>query len=319
MAMPAIQALREEYVDAHITLLTKTHLGDLWRLHTVADNIIELGPGHAGTLDAVSRVRKGAFDIAYVMPNSFRSALIPFRGGVPKRKGMSGHSRAFMLNDVVPRSDALADQHQAWEYLSIVNLSPNDTTELRPDLKIEDSARESIRHLGVDFDAPVRIALMPGAAYGDAKRWPVDSFGEVAETLVEHTHGQILLMGTRNEADACASIVAHLPNNALSLAGRTTIPELAAALESCSLAIANDSGGMHLAAGVQTPVVGIYGITDPVKTGPMGHGHQIVLKEGVARSRDLQRSSERASAALAAITPEQVVAAALSILNGQSH
>jgi ADP-heptose:LPS heptosyltransferase len=124
MAMPAIQALREEYVDAHITLLTKTHLGDLWRLHTVADNIIELGPGHAGTLDAVSRVRKGAFDIAYVMPNSFRSALIPFMGGVPKRKGMSGHSRAFMLNDVVPRSDALADQHQAWEYLSIVNLSP---------------------------------------------------------------------------------------------------------------------------------------------------------------------------------------------------
>ncbi|MFT5472829.1 MAG: heptosyltransferase-2 [Candidatus Promineifilaceae bacterium] len=319
MAMPAIQALRDEYVDAHITVLTKAHLGDLWRLHTVADSIIEFGPGHAGTLEAVSRVRQGAFDVAYVMPNSFRSALIPFMGGVPKRTGLSGHSRAFMLNDVVRRADALADQHQAWEYLAIVNLSPNDATELRPHLKIEDSARESIQHLGVDFEAPVRIAVMPGAAYGDAKRWPVESFCEVAEALVEKTHGQILLLGTRNEAEACASIVTRLPNNALSLAGRTTIPELAAALDSCALAIANDSGGMHLAAGVRTPVVGIYGITDPAKTGPMGQGHQIVLKDGVVRSRDLQRSSERALAALAAITPEQVVTAALSILNGQSR
>ena len=133
--------------------------------------------------------------------------------------------------------------------------------------------------------------------------------------MVEERDCQVVLLGTRSEQDSCAYIADHFPEHTLNLAGRTSLEELAATLGACTLAIANDSGGMHLAAAVGTPVVGIYGITDPEKTGPLGPANRTIFDPNVVRSRDLARQSALANATLSAIHPERVLQAVHDILN----
>ena len=96
----------------------------------------------------------------------------------------------------------------------------------------------------------------------------------------------------------------------MSLGGQTSIAELVSLLGNCRLAVTNDSGGMHLAAASGTPVVAVFGITDPATTGPLGKGHQIIRADGAAASRDVPRDSAKAREALASIRPETVLEAA---------
>ena len=315
MAMPALQALRDEYVDAHLAVLTKGHLAALWGMHAAPDELISLDPGNAGMFSAITKVKEGSFDRAFILPNSFRSGLIPYAARIPVRIGMKGHSRALMLTDIceAPRSDS--QRHQMWEYFSIAGVAPDAGVGFKGPLTVPRSAVDSVQRLGLSSQDRPRFALMPGAAYGASKRWPVEYFRELAQSLVEQSDGEIVLLGTRAEAESCASISDLLPNNALNLAGRTSLQELAAALVACSVCIANDSGGMHLAAAVGTPVVGIYGITDPEKTGPLGEPNRIIFDPDIQRSRDLERHSSAAESALRAISPARVLQAVDELTN----
>ncbi len=315
MAMPAMQALRNEYVDAHLVVLTKSHLKDLWGMHDAPDDVLGFPRGNRGTLSAVQQVKAGEFDRTFVLPNSFRAALIPQLAGVAERIGFAGHSRAYLLTDVREAPTDPERRHQMWEYFSILDLTAGGAFEtLTPELRVPAAATASIERLGVSRDAPHRVAIMPGAAHGESKRWPDGHFCDVAASLTEHLGAQIVLLGTQQEAEACAFIAERLPENTVNMAGRTSLAELAAALQACSATVANDSGGMHLAAAVGCPVVGIYGITDPARTGPLGSGNRIVSRDGVERSRDLASTSSRATAELSAIRPDIVLDAVNDIL-----
>jgi heptosyltransferase-2 len=288
----------------------------LWSATGDVDDSIVLEPGTWGTIKAVFAVTKGQFDAAFVFPNSFRSALVPFLAGVPLRRGVRGHSRAFMLTEVPkPSSAGEGSVHQSREYLGILGMdaglpfpSPPYLVPPRPDVSWAESATGMGRPGWL-------VAMMPGAARGPSKQWPADRFAQVGRRLVSEAGCRIAILGADPDSRVCEAVRQGIGPGAFSLCGRTTVLKLAAVLARCSCAVSNDSGGMHLAAAVGTPVVAVFGITDHTKTGPLGAGHRIVTDPGLARSRDVPSRSAMAEAALRAIDAGRVFDAVAAVVN----
>ncbi len=313
MSMPAIDLYKIKNPDAHVSVLMKKNMIPLWKMCNAVDDIIELEEGLTGTLRTAEKLSRLGFARSYVFPNSFRSALIPFMAGVPFRRGVAGHKRSIMLNSLVS-ADA-AGKHQSWEYAEILQVTKDDGELELPMLDYKpDGVKVRKKHLG-DFEAERSVVgIFPGAAYGPSKMWPAEYFISVGKKLTEDHKCHVLILGTDAERDVCMRVSEEIGDASVCLAGETTLPESALLLSDCSVVVCNDSGGMHLAAAVGTPLVAVYGITDPSKTGPMGKNHKVIQAEGVECNRDLDRDSPEAIEALKSIKPEEVYEAAVELL-----
>lgn len=310
MTMPALDALRRARPGAAITILVRPWLRPLWELFGRGVEIACLAEGAVGTCSAARSLAARAFRECYVFPNSFRSALIPFLARVPARVGATGHDRAWMLTRAVAAAPEPGREHQMFEYFRILGLPAEAAASIRaPLLRVPDALRDSWRSRLGERGAGGRpvVALLPGAARGPAKRWPSEWFAEAGRRLAQEDGALVLVLGSEAEREAAVMIESAAGASCVNLAGATTLPDLAAVLSLCSAVVANDSGGMHLAAAVGSRVVGIFGATDPRTTGPLGEGHRVLAAAGVERSRDVPRSSVEAEAALRAVTPGQVV------------
>lgn len=311
MAMPALQAYRRLHPAAHIALLVKPPLAGLWKLHAVPNQILILREGFRGTLDAVRALRAAAFDQAFVLPHSFRSSFIPWLARIPIRQGMPGHWRDAMLTSVVHPREERSGEHQAWEYMTLLCPEAGGTLD-HPALSLSSDAIETARTRLAGTAQPL-IGLIPGAARGPSKEWPTEHFIELGRALAKRHRAGLVVMGGPQEVALCTRVAEGIGRAAVSFAGKTNLPEWIALLKVCDTVVANDSGGMHLAAAVGTPVVALYGITDPSKTGPLGRACRI-LQQSTHRSRDVARDSAEARTALAAITPEQAFDAVTDLL-----
>ena len=314
MSMPAVQSYKRANPSCRITMLVKPYLAPLWRMHWSVDRIVELRWNFAGTLATARTVKHLEFDSAFVFPNSFRSALIPFLARVPARAGLAGHQRAWMLTSVVTPRDDTQRRHQSWEYLDIMGLSDGCGEPDPPRLSVSaEIVAEVGGRLGGSADDAL-VGLMPGAEYGPSKRWPPKYFVRVGRDLAKARGCRIIVFGRAKEIDVCSTVSEGIAEGTVNLAGQTSLPELTALLSLCRVVIANDSGGMHLAAAAGSKVVGIFGMTDPAKTGPMGAGHRLICLEGVHRSRDIRRDSRTAMESLRSIEPARVFRAAMELL-----
>jgi heptosyltransferase II len=317
MSMPAIETYRSANPSVKIAVLARPSLRALWEMHPAINKVVSLHHGMGGLIRSVQTLREDRASVAFVFPNSFRSALIPFLAGIPRRRGARGHHRSWLLTETVPKQGDEKHVHQAGEYAAILGSGRGDVQIAAPSLTVPESALQKIR---IEFERRLEgrrwIALMPGAARGPSKRWPAEHFSELCRMLVKDTGYAIVLLGSSEEfvlgrmmeeTVRCAGV--------LNLIGQTTLTELAAALKLCAVAVSNDSGGMHLATAVGTPVVAVFGMTDPARTGPMGAGNRVVTGGGgVHVSRDIQRHSRRARDCLRSIQPRCVFDAVTEIL-----
>lgn len=303
MTMPALQTFKKQHVAARVTLLIKSPLIPLWEMQHCVDEIMCLEQGLAGTWHTVKRVSERHFDAAYVLPHSFRSALIPFLAHVPDRIGMPGHSRDWMLSKLIRVERLMRRTHQAYEYMTMLVPGLRDVDLPAPLLAVPSRAMEQANEL-LPEKRPL-IGLIPGAARGPSKRWPIDHFIAAGRQLCDQLQAGVAVFGSPAERSLCEGICAGIGSDCVNLAGRTDLQVWAACLKTCDAVISNDSGGMHLAAAVGTYVVALYGMTDPSKTGPLGTCHTI-LQESDECDRDIRRSSKEAQDKLALILPETV-------------
>ncbi len=306
MAMPAVKRFRLNNPDAFIFMLAKPSVAPLWRMHDSVDEILELGAGNVATFAMARQLRSLKIAQAFILPNSFRSALIPFLACIPERRGTAFHARSLMVNDPVSfkTEKASGKLHQSLEYMKILcgeaqgDLSETGFHPPKPALLQELRLPQN--------DIPV--CIIPGAARGESKRWPF--FAEAAKLiLAENPAVRFIVTGAKAEADLCQAVANTIGDRAVSVAGRTGLSEFAALLGNCRLVICNDSGGMHLASAAGVPVVAVYGLTDPETTGPIGANATIIQAEGVKASRDVPRQSAAAVAALASISAQRVASA----------
>jgi len=309
MSMPALECFRRLHPGCHLTMLVKSRVAPLWQRHPAADELLILSECTRGFLTQARSLSDLGFDCAYVLPNSFRSALIPFVGRVPVRIGFRGHSRRFLLTEVRSPRGGAGREHQAYEYLDL--LVPGYDAELPPPrlpVAAEDAAR--VRDLVGEIPRPW-LGIVPGAARGPAKQWPWEQFAGVAARWTADGGGTVIL-GTEAEGSTCAGIAAAAGAAGRSLAGSLSLRQWVAALSLCDVVVGNDSGGVHAAAATGVPVVAIFGLTDPEKTRPLGAPCRVVQNSEI-RARDVPRNSELARKCLASISAERVYQAAAEL------
>lgn len=311
MCMPAVYKMRECLpTDAGLFVLCSKGLSPVWEAASWVDTVI---PFNGKRVTGMSK--KAAQDlhagVGVVIPNSFGSALDLVMSGVPIRIGRGGRGRSLLLNKRLPcwrRGPGLAAEHQVNHYLELAAVFGDITWNVAyPSLSLADHEAVATG-FGVDGAKDKWLGLVPGAAYGPAKQWPVENYRSVAEWW-EKQGGRTVVLGTQNDTDNAVLIVDGL-KGALNLAGKTNLRELMAILQTVECVVANDSGGMHLAAGLGTPGVGVFGSTDPVATGPLG-ATWIIARETCDCSPCFERVCPRADdlyKCLRAVAADTVIA-----------
>jgi heptosyltransferase-2 len=318
MALPALAALRETIPEQVIHVGVPSHLAPLVRLAPFAHEVWGWPEG-ASTFHRVRLARRGEYDRVILFPNSFRSAWIAWLARIPERWGYDGHWRRWLLNRPIPRSKRPGGVHQSQSYLEIIRAlgwrgsrRPEVRLGLPPSLL--QWARDALAPAG--RGRPV-VGICPGAAYGPAKRWPPERFVELARALRDRHGAAVVLMGSRAEQGFIGQMASAIGAGALDLSGATDLERLAAVLAMCRLVVSNDSGPMHLAAALGTPVLALFGSTDPVATAPLGP-HRIV-RAAVPCSPCLRRDCpDGRFQCLTRISPQQVLAAAEELLRDEA-
>ena len=216
------------------------------------------------------RLRDQGYRRAIVLPRSLKAALVPFFAGVPVRTGYRGEWRFALINDARPFDPARLDQ-TVKRFIALG--LPKDDEELplppQPSLRTdEENLRSAVRRLGLTPTAAT-VAIMPGAEYGPAKRWPTDRFGTLAARLAG-AGSQVWLLGSKRERKIGEAVrMAADHDDVINLCGRTTLADAVDLLGAAAVAVTNDSGLMHVAAAVDTHVISLYGSTTPRFTPPL--------------------------------------------------
>lgn len=238
--------------------------------------------GH-GELKLGDRFRLGrslgreGYDAAFILPNTLKSALVPFFAGIPRRIGFTGEARYGLVNER-HTLDAARLPLMAERYAQLAETvgHPPHRPLAPPRLGVDETNLASaLARLGLDIGRPV-VAFCPGAEYGPAKRWPARHFAALALMLAREGR-QIWLFGSEKDRAVATEVGTLAPGVCRSLAGET---DLATAIDLMSLAetvVSNDSGLMHVAAALGRPLVALYGSSSPEHTPPLGE-HACVMR-----------------------------------------
>ncbi len=269
MAQPLLALLKAQ--GQHLTVLTPPAAAAVFRFMPEVDVVIEAPLAHGqlqwGLRRQLAQQIREQFECAYILPNSLKSALIPWLARIPTRIGYLGEQRYFLLNRIhrKPRS---TERKPMVDYYAALAHTP-DVTLPNPQLHIPTALIEQTCQ---DFQldrARSLVAFCPGAEYGPAKRWPAAHFARLADRLAaQHTEAQILLLGAEKDR-AIADQIRTLSGAPLrNLCGETTLTQACALLAASNAVVSNDSGLMHIAAALSRPQIALFGSSDPRHTPP---------------------------------------------------
>jgi heptosyltransferase-2 len=286
MALPAIADVRRASPDASITIAARPVIAPLFGLVPGIDDTIVLA--RRVTIRQVRSWRTvGAelagerFDTALLLPNSMHAALAAFRARIPERWGYRAAGRGRLLTRAIHRTSGV---HQVDYYRMLVHALGFPNGPIEPSVTVPAAAREAAARILTQAgwnERTALVALAPGAAYGGAKRWPSQSFAELAEALAADDV-RCVMVGSGGDAATGEEVVGALarrdrPAPLINLIGRTDLATLAGVLSHCRALVTNDSGAMHLGAAVGVSVTAVFGPTNEIATGPLGDAHRVLL------------------------------------------
>jgi heptosyltransferase-2 len=288
-----VARLKAAAPDRRIAVLTPAHLVDVVaRLPGVDETLVN--PFAHGALKLGDRRRfgrslRGRFDEAYVLPHSWKSALVPWFAGIRRRVGFVGEARWGVLTDARPLDEAaLPRMVDRFALLAEPRgtARPGETPAPRLAVSANETAATMAR-LGLDVDRPA-IALCVGAEYGPAKRWPAAHFAALARRAAD-AGCAAWAIGGPGDAPLGASAAASADGALDDLTGKTSLAEAMALLAAAAVVVTNDSGLMHVAAALGRPIVALYGSTSPEFTPPLSEA-ATVLRLGLDCSPCFERT-----------------------------
>ena len=274
MALPAIVDLHEHVPDAAIDVAARPSIAPLFAMVPLVRRVLPLEKGDS----SIGELRRGHYGTALLMPNSFNTARMAWRCGIPERWGYRTDFRSLLLTKSVPPPTRV---HQTEYYRHLVRaVGCGGESPIEPRIEPTESHRQAGRallsELGWDGRMPL-VAAAPGAAFGGAKRWPVESFAALIDGLAGDNVRTVLIGAPADRAAAADVLLATGAAPApLNLVGRTDLATLAGVLTACRTLVTNDSGAMHFAAALGLPVVAMFGPTRERETHPAGSRHAVL-------------------------------------------
>ena len=279
MALPALAAVRR-HAAGTLIVAAREGLSALFQEDTEAapDEIVTIDPSREA-----AQLRAIGADAILLLPNSFRSAWLASRSGIPQRWGYRTAGRRWLLTQAVRRPRG--HLHQVRYYLDLVRALGIDAADDVPRIRARPATLERadtlLRESGIPAGAQI-AGLAPGAAYGYAKRWPPTRVAQLVTQLSARGITAVLV-GAASDRETARAIESSLPQGvrAVDLTGRTTLRGLVGVLARCAAFVSNDSGAMHVAAALGVPLTAIFGPTDERETAPMGPGPRDVILRDV--------------------------------------
>lgn len=329
MSHSLYRTLKAQYPDAQIDVMAPAWCRPLLARMPEVNQALPMPLGHGALALGERRrlginLRKNGYDRAYTLPNSFKSALVPFFANIPQRTGWRGEMRYGLLNDIRVLDKAafplMVQRYVALAYPQEQVKRAEDLPQplLWPQLHV---TQDEISAVSATFDLVSERSLIgfcPGAEFGPAKRWPHYHYASLAQSLIEKGH-HIVLFGSAKDNDAGEAIRNTLPETmrpyCTNLAGKTSLDQAVVLLGACHAVVSNDSGLMHVAAALNRPLVALYGPSSPDFTPPLSHQADVIrLITGYHRVRkgDGEQGYHQS---LIDIQPDRVLAALMRYLD----
>jgi len=321
--LPSLTALRRLYPDAHITWVVEAAAADLVLNHPYLDEVLisrrkswikdmkagKFQPAWREMRSFLSRLRSRRYDLVIDFHGLFKSSVIVFLSGGKRKLGYDSWQElsGLFLNEKIPE---YMNKHAVDRYLDFVRYLGAKPDDVEFVLPLTDGTKESARLLLDKYHLSEKkyIAINP-IAFWETKLWNNAKFARLADWIKEKLNLDVVFTGS-NKTDA-ADILSRMTGEGINLGGETSLLTLAEIYQRACAVITTDSGPMHLAAAVGTPVIALFGPTDPRRTGPYGTGHTIIRAD-LSCSPCLKKKCPNRQC-MEDIMPEQVFAAAEKI------
>lgn len=276
MTEPLITQLKEIHPNCLIDVIATPWVASVMRAIPVVNNVITTDLKHGAMQWSerkiiAKKLQKENYSHAYILPNSFKSALIPWLAKISQRIGYRGELRWGLINQSFDNPSRFNRPPMSLHYFLLSKVSCSKTPEPKLSLppKVLTATAEKLQALKKHDHL---FVICPGAEYGPAKQWPAEHFAELAKQLANKSSGNlILILGSKKEADLGSSIskLSQHPDQVISWCGETSLDEAIACIAQAAAVVSNDSGLMHIAAAFKRPQVAIFGSSDPRHTPPL--------------------------------------------------
>jgi predicted lipopolysaccharide heptosyltransferase III len=332
LSTPVFRGLREAFPRATLTALVNAGTEEVLQHHPDVDEVLVVRRRADGVgawlrswtepLRLVRRLRERRFDLALDLTDGDRAAFLTWASGARGRVGFNreGRFRGRAYHRVVPlqqgRRHAVEGDLEALRVLGLRPRTVAPTLALPPEAEAAADALLAGKRVGRDRDL---VLLHPGARWS-FKAWPAERFAALGDWMAEALGARVLIAGGPGDAPVAEAIQRQMRSPGLLVAGETSVLQLGALLKRCRLFVGNDAGPMHIAAAVGTPVVALFGPTDPAEWGPWGDGH-VVLYRGLDCRECWRRSAcwRGEENCLRQIPVEEAMAAVRRAWNGKGQ
>lgn len=283
MSMPALERLRTAFPRAHLAVLARPEVGELY-MQPFIDEVIPWTASRnrrdaLGRWRLASQIRRRRFDAAILFQHAFDAALVLWLARVRVRIGFDVKRRRWLLTHPVPAPSASGDPtHQSRHYLALLQgagIIAAVPDSVRPTL----AAPAAGQPQGTLSNGRPWIGVAPGSSNGHAKRWLPERFAEASAAAARVLGSRIVVFGSKADRDVCAHVVAALRSlgtDAVDASGATSVRTLMMMTAACDAVLSNDSGSMHIADALGVPTVAVFGPTCERATGPTGHLSSVV-------------------------------------------
>ncbi|MFC1508174.1 lipopolysaccharide heptosyltransferase II [Candidatus Omnitrophota bacterium] len=313
-ATPFIKTVKENYPKSYIAIFTHSRCREILEGNPYIDEIIiydekDQHKHLLGRFSIVSQLKSKRFHMAFILRRSLSRTMLLFLSKIPERIGYDNKKSGFLLTKRIP--SPCKDLHRVEHFLGIargMGMKPKSVSYDFFISKEDDSQSEKIlKDVGLENGEDF-IVVNPGGNW-DLKRWPAENFAKLADEIIDRFKMKVVLTGAEKDIGLCKKISGLMKNTPLLVCGKTNLKTLGAIFKKAKKVISNDSGPMHIAVGVRTPVVALFGPTSPQITGPYGEGVYDILQKEVDCNVPCYKLSCEDNKCMKAITVENVLGA----------
>lgn len=321
MATPVLSDLRKAFPDAKLTAMCRFPISDLLQEDPEIDELFSFTKTSRlvrrdEKKNILDRLKKGHYDLGLILPNTFSSAWWFWQGDVKARIGFDGSGRKALLSHLVEKPSNIQNQHLIQTYKELLTPLGIPVSDTKPRLYLKEKELELAKILlsqhGVKDHHKI-VGINPGAAYGSAKCWLPERFREVTMRLLEDKDVIVVYFGDLITSNLVKEVCQGLSTRVINMAGLTSLRELACLISLCDALLTNDSGPMHIAGAVGTPIIALFGSTNSVVTGPWQESS--VIQKHVACSPCYRRTCPIDFKCMKQIGVDEVVQAISTVLH----